>query len=102
MSLSMYQASIPTFVRMLGNLSAMLDKAAAHTESKKIDPAALLQYRLALDMLPLAFQIRTATDMAARGAARLAGMDPPASPTPRRPSPSSRRASPRRSRSSSR
>ena len=39
MSLTMYQASIPVFVRLLGNLSAILDKAAAHAEAKKIDPA---------------------------------------------------------------
>ena len=38
MSLTLYQASIPHFVRMLGNLSAILDKAAAHAEAKKIDP----------------------------------------------------------------
>ena len=41
MSLSMYQASIPVFIRMLGNLSAILDKAAAHAEARNIDPAVL-------------------------------------------------------------
>lgn len=80
MSLSMYQASVPVFVHMLGNLSAILEKAAAYTESKKIDQSVLIQYRLAPDMLPLAFQIRTACDMAARGAARLAGLDVPSFP----------------------
>jgi hypothetical protein len=34
----MYQASIPVFVRMLDNLSKILDKAAAHAEVKQIDP----------------------------------------------------------------
>ncbi|MDD5631828.1 MAG: DUF1993 family protein, partial [Methylococcales bacterium] len=34
----MYQASIPVFTHMLNNLSAILDKAAAHAEAKKIDP----------------------------------------------------------------
>ena len=38
MSLSIYQASIPTFLRTLGNLSAILKKAAAHAEAKNIDP----------------------------------------------------------------
>ena len=38
MSLSMYEASIPVFTRMLGNLSVILDKAAAHAEAQGIDP----------------------------------------------------------------
>ncbi|HLE67491.1 MAG TPA: DUF1993 family protein, partial [Burkholderiales bacterium] len=42
MSISMYQASAPRFVNMLKNLSAVLDKAQAHAEAKKIEPAVLL------------------------------------------------------------
>ncbi len=38
----MYQASIPSFLRMLGNLSAILDKAAAHAEAKKLIRPSLL------------------------------------------------------------
>jgi Domain of unknown function (DUF1993) len=34
MPLSMYQASIPAFVRMLTNLQAILDKAAAHATAR--------------------------------------------------------------------
>jgi hypothetical protein len=52
MSLSMYQASIPAFVQMLNNLSAILDKAEAHARNHKIGPEVLLNYRLAPDMLP--------------------------------------------------
>ena len=52
MSLSMYQASIPAFVQMLNNLSAILDRAEAHASSRKIDPEIPLNYRLAPDMLP--------------------------------------------------
>ena len=48
MSLSLYQASVPVFVRMFGNLSAILDKAAVYAEARKIDPAVLLNARLAL------------------------------------------------------
>lgn len=77
MSLSMFQASIPVFVRMLGNLSAILDKAAAHAEAKKIDPTVFIRDRLAPDMLPLSFQIQTAADLAKGCAARLAGIDAP-------------------------
>jgi hypothetical protein len=73
----MYQASIPAFVRMLGNLSAILDKAAAHAEAKKIDPAVFINARLAPDMFPLSRQVQIATDMVKGCAARLAGIEVP-------------------------
>jgi hypothetical protein len=77
MSLTMYQASIPVFVRMLGNLSAILDKAAAHADAKKIDPLIFTGARLAPDMYPLSRQIQIATDIVKGCAARLAGIDVP-------------------------
>jgi len=77
MSLTMYQASIPVFVRMLDNLSGILDKAAAHAEAKKIDPAIFVNARLAPDMFPLSRQVQIATDMVKGCAARLAGIDVP-------------------------
>ncbi|MDN3575587.1 DUF1993 domain-containing protein [Chitinimonas viridis] len=77
MSLSMYQASIPVFIRMLGNLSAILDKGAKHAEAKQFDPSVLVNSRLAPDMFPLARQIQIATDGAKGCAARLAGIDIP-------------------------
>lgn len=77
MSLTMYQASIPGFLRMLGNLSAILDKAAAHAEAKKIDPAVFINARLAPDMFPLSRQVQIATDMVKGCAARLAGIEVP-------------------------
>ena len=77
MSLTMYQASIPAFVRMLDNLSAILDKAAAHAEAKKIDPAVFMNARLAPDMFPLSRQVQIATDMVKGCAARLAGIEVP-------------------------
>lgn len=76
----MYQASIPVFTRMLGNLSKILDKAAAFSEAKKIDPSVLIRDRLAPDMLPFSFQIQTATDHAKGCAARLAGIEAPSFP----------------------
>ena len=77
MSLTLYQASIPVFIRMLGNLSAILDKAVAHAEAKKIDPAIFINARLAPDMFPLSRQVQIATDMVKGCAARLAGIDVP-------------------------
>lgn len=77
MTLSMYQASSPVFVRMLNNLAEILKKAAAHAEAKKIDPTALLRARLYPDMFPLTRQVQIATDTAKGCASRLAGIDPP-------------------------
>ena len=77
MSLSMYQASVPVFVRMLTNLAAILEKGAAYAEEKKIDPSVLLNYRLYPNMYPLTKQVQIATDQAKGCAARLAGQQPP-------------------------
>ena len=77
MTISMYQASVPVFIRMLNNLVGILEKAAAYAEARKIDPTVLINSRLYPDMFPLARQIRIATDAALSGVARLAGMEPP-------------------------
>jgi hypothetical protein len=73
----MYHVSVPVFLKMLGNLAAILDKGAAFAEAKKIDPSVLLGYRLAPDMLNLTRQVQIATDHAKRGTARLAGVEAP-------------------------
>jgi len=73
----MYQASVPVFVRALNNLAALLEKAAAHAEARKIDPVVLMNTRLFPDMLPLSRQVQIASDSAKGGAARLAGSEPP-------------------------
>ena len=75
MNISMYQASVPVFVRTLTNLSRVLAKGEAHAKDKGVEPHQLLQQRLIFDMLPLIKQIQIACDMAARGAARLAGVE---------------------------
>lgn len=78
MSLSIYQASVPVLIRALNNLSAIVDKAAANAEARKIDPAVFINARLAPDMFPLSRQIQSASDGAKGCAARLAGIDIPA------------------------
>jgi hypothetical protein len=78
MTLTMYTATVPTCVRALNNLAAILEKAAAHAQTRKIDPAVLLNSRLFPDMFPLATQIHIANDIAQGGAARLAGAEVPA------------------------
>jgi hypothetical protein len=78
MSISMHTATVPTCTRTLNNLAAILEKAAAHAQERKIDPAVLLNTRLFPDMFPLATQIHIANDIAQGGAARLAGAAVPA------------------------
>ncbi len=77
MTISMYDASIPVFIRMLTNCDRILDKAVAHAEAKKIDPGVIVHMRLYPDMFPLARQVQIASDMAKGCAARLAGQEPP-------------------------
>ena len=76
MSLSMYQASVPVFVRALANLRHVLQKGEAHASEHGIAPEVLLQARLFPDMFPLLRQVQIATDMCKNGVARLAGVDP--------------------------
>lgn len=78
MNISMYQASVPRLVNALNNLSHLLDKAQAHIEAKKIDPAALIEFRLYPDMLNMTRQIQIASDTAKGVIARLAGVEIPA------------------------
>jgi hypothetical protein len=77
MSITMSSASLPVFKTMLGNLSHFLDKAQAFVDSKKCDPLALTQFRLAPDMLPFARQIQIACDGPKNGVARIAGLEAP-------------------------
>jgi uncharacterized protein len=77
MSITMHSASVPVFVRMLGNLAGWLDKAEAHAKARKFEPGVYLGARLAPDMLPLSKQIQIACDAAKFGVARLAGVESP-------------------------
>ncbi|MFT5703856.1 MAG: hypothetical protein ACI9TO_001235 [Rickettsiales bacterium] len=79
MTISLYQASIPVFVHNLNNLSSILKKGAEFAEFKKIDPAVLINSRLAPDMLPLFRQVQIASDAVTAVAARLAEIEVPKS-----------------------
>ena len=77
MTISMYQAAVPVFTRMLNNLAGVVRKGAAYAAAKKVDEAVLLNARLFPDMFALKRQIQIACDHARGGAARLAGAEPP-------------------------
>ena len=76
--LSMYQASVPVFLRALRNLRHILEKGEAHAREHGEDTGALLQARLYEDMFPLVRQVQIACDFAKSVPARLAGADVPA------------------------
>src|SRR4051812_17357517 len=70
---AIYDYTIPVYIKMLGGLKAVLQKAEAHGG----DQEAMLNDRLAPDMFPLVKQIQVATDNAKGAAARLSGQEVP-------------------------
>jgi len=77
MTITMHNASVGVFSRLLTNLGAILDKTESWVAERKLDPAAILQARLAPDMFTFTRQVQIATDMAKGTAARIAGQEPP-------------------------
>jgi len=77
MSFGMYQASVPAFLKMLSNLSAILDKGEAFAAAHNIEPEVLLNWRLTPDMFPFTRQVQIAADFAKGTTARLAGKEVP-------------------------
>src|SRR5579863_3142101 len=59
MAFSLYAATVPSFQQTLGAVSGLLDKAQAFCEEKAIAPQELIQARLATDMFPLAYQVKS-------------------------------------------
>ena len=80
MTASLYDYCVPALKLGLTNLSALLDKAAAHAEARKVDTTVVADARLIFDMFPLKRQVQIACDAAKGGGARLAGVDAPSHP----------------------
>ncbi len=72
--------ALPQFVKMLKNLSAIIDKGARLAETKKFEVEVLLNSRLAPDQFNFTRQIQIACDTAKLGAARLANKEAPSHP----------------------
>lgn len=75
--MSMYQYSIPVFLRHFEVLQNILKIAENNAVERKIDPSVFINARLAPDMLPLAKQVQIASDVTKGCAARLSGMENP-------------------------
>ncbi|MGH8297601.1 MAG: DUF1993 domain-containing protein [Steroidobacteraceae bacterium] len=59
MTLSLYAATIPSYRQILGAVSGLLRTAQAFCAEKGLEPAELIQARLAPDMLPFAYQVKS-------------------------------------------
>lgn len=79
MAISMYHASVPVFLQLLGGLKSVLDKAQKHATEQKWDEATVLNLRFYPDMFTLARQVRQASEHAF-GAGRAAGVEVPQLP----------------------
>jgi uncharacterized protein len=77
MTMSLYDVSIPVLIRGLTQLSAIIEKGAAHAAAKNIDPTVLAHARLFPDMYPLTRQVQIMCDTAKGAGARLAGLEVP-------------------------
>ncbi len=80
MSLSMYQVSVPLFIRGLTVLASLLEKGAAYAAANGIDPAELINARLAPDMYPLSGQVQRASDASKFAVQRLSQVESPKFP----------------------
>lgn len=62
MTFSLYAATIPSYRQVLGSVAGLLDKAEAFCAEKGLAPEAIIQARLAEDMLPFAYQVKATTE----------------------------------------
>lgn len=86
MPMSLHAALIPNWLQMLGAVEGLIGKAKAFVAEQGVDEEAFLQSRLAEDMLPLAYQIKscwTHTAMALEGV-RQGRFSPETTPPPGR------------------
>jgi uncharacterized protein len=73
--MSLYKASVPTYIQMLGSMVTVLDKGIAYAAAKKVEQAVFVNYRLIPDMRPFSFQIHSVTDHASGSCQRCAGIE---------------------------
>lgn len=59
MALSLYSVTVPAYLQTLGAVLGLINKAEAHCQEHNTAPADLLQARLAPDMLPFAYQVKS-------------------------------------------
>jgi len=59
MAFTLYAATIPSYLQILGSVSRLIGKAESFCNEKGLEPEALIQARLSEDMLPFAYQVKS-------------------------------------------
>eukprot|EP01037_Dinobryon_pediforme_P003629 gene3629-3676_t len=59
MAFTLYDATFPSMLQILGSVSRLIDKAEAFCTEKGLAPEALIEARLIEDMLPFAYQVKS-------------------------------------------
>jgi uncharacterized protein len=59
MAFSLYAATVPSYIQILGAVAAIIDKAEAFCTEKGLMPRDVIQARLAADMHPFAYQVKS-------------------------------------------
>ena len=80
MPVSLYDLTVPAFLRAFANLSAILEKGQAFAAAEGRAPESLTEARLIADMAPLTAQIQRASDTAKGAVVRLGGLENPSFP----------------------
>ncbi|KAI6797120.1 hypothetical protein KC367_g6129 [Hortaea werneckii] len=75
MAPTLYELSIPLFVRSLENLHAFLKKGEQWAEENNVPKEKLLEGKLADDMKPLPFQIQSCSNSSKLAAVRMCGIE---------------------------
>jgi uncharacterized protein len=73
--MSLYDASVPVYVQLLGSMQNILDKAIAHCAGKKYEQATICNDRLFPDMFTFVRQVQSLADHAARSSVLCAGKE---------------------------
>ena len=59
MAFSLYDATIPSYRQILSSVGGLLGKAEAYCAEQKLSAEEIIQARLAPDMLPFAYQVKS-------------------------------------------
>ena len=62
MTFSLYAATVPSFLQILGSVARLLDKAEAFCADRNIAPEEIIQARLYPDMLPFTYQVKSTAE----------------------------------------
>lgn len=62
MAFSLYAATVPSFLQIIGSVEKLVQKAEAFVAENALKPEDIIQARLAPDMLPFAYQVKSTAE----------------------------------------